>query len=152
MSLTIDTNLDAEKMGTITTRRTITNRLEQGLASRGVIQPDAVRSVTLENVIVDTGATTLCLPSDTIAALGLELLREVVAETATGSMALRLYQDAKISLLGREGTFECVELPEGRDSLLGVVPLEMLGAELDLQKQELRLLPMTPGHSYFLLY
>jgi len=43
-------------------------------------------------------------------------------------------------------------LPEGRPPLLGVVPLEMLGAELDLQKQELRLLPMTPGQSYFMLY
>ncbi len=152
MSLVTDTDTDKETMGTITTRLTITNRLDQGLASRGVIQPDAVRSVTLDDVIVDTGATTLCLPSNTIAALGLEPSREVIAETATGSTALRLYQDAKISLLGREGTFDCVELPEGREPLLGVIPLEFLGAELDLQRQELRLLPMTRDKSYFLVY
>jgi predicted aspartyl protease len=150
--MSLVTDKDAETMGTITTQLTITNRLDQGLASRGIIQPDALRSVTLENVIVDAGATTLCLPSNTIAALGLELLHEVVAETATGSTTLRLYQDAKISLLGREGTFECVELPDGRDSLLGVVPLEMLGIELDLHNQALRLLPMTPGQSYLLVY
>ncbi len=143
---------DAETMGRITTRLIITNRADQIRAEDGTISPEAVRSVTLDDVLVDTGATTLCLPRDTIAALGLRLLREAVAETATGSTAMRIFQDAKISLLGREGTFECVELPEGRPPLLGVVPLEMLGAELDLQKQELRLLPMTPGQSYFMLY
>jgi len=152
MSLTTDTTIDAETMGRITTQLTITNRADQIRAEDGTISPEAVRSVTLDDVLVDTGATTLCLPRDTIAALGLRLLREAVAETATGSTTVRIFQDAKISLLGREGTFECVELPEGRPPLLGVVPLEMLGAELDLQKQELRLLPMTPGHSYFLLY
>jgi len=150
MSLTTD--IDAETMGRITTQLTITNRADQIRAEDGTISPDAVRSVTLDDVLVDTGATTLCLPRDTIAALGLRLLREAVAETATGSTTMRIFQDAKISLLGREGTFECVELPEGRPPLLGVVPLEMLGAELDLQKQELRLLPMTPGQSYFMLY
>jgi clan AA aspartic protease len=152
MSLTTDTTIDAETMGRITTQLTITNRADQIRAEDGTISPEAVRSVTLDDVLVDTGATTLCLPRDTIAALGLRLLREAVAETATGSTTVRIFQDAKISLLGREGTFECVELPEGRPPLLGVVPLEMLGAELDLQKQELRLLPMTPGQSYFMLY
>ncbi|MDQ2830168.1 MAG: aspartyl protease family protein [Chloroflexota bacterium] len=150
MSLMMDK--DAETMGRITTRLIITNRADQIRAEDGTISPEAVRSVTLDDVLVDTGATTLCLPRDTIAALGLRLLREAVAETATGSTTMRIFQDAKISLLGREGTFECVELPEGRPPLLGVVPLEMLGAELDLQKQELRLLPMTPGQSYFMLY
>jgi len=152
MSLTTDTTIDAETMGRIPTRLIITNRADQIRAEDGTISPEAVRSVTLDDVLVDTGATTLCLPRDTIAALGLRLLREAVAETATGSTTMRIFQDAKISLLGREGTFECVELPEGRPPLLGVVPLEMLGAELDLQKQELRLLPMTPGQSYFMLY
>ncbi len=150
MSLMMDK--DAETMGRITTQLIITNRADQIRAEDGTISPEAVRSVTLDDVLVDTGATTLCLPRDTIAALGLRLLREAVAETATGSTTMRIFQDAKISLLGREGTFECVELPEGRPPLLGVVPLEMLGAELDLQKQELRLLPMTPGQSYFMLY
>ncbi len=150
MSLTTD--IDAETMGRITTQLTITNRADQIRAEDGTISPEAVRSVTLDDVLVDTGATTLCLPRDTIAALGLRLLREAVAETATGSTTVRIFQDAKISLLGREGTFDCVEMPEGRPPLLGVIPLEFLGAELDLQKQELRLLPMTPGHSYFLLY
>jgi clan AA aspartic protease len=104
--------------------------------------------MTLENVLVDTGATTLCLPQDAIAQLGLELLREVDVTTASGFRKARIFQDARISLLGREGTFECLELPGGRDALLGVVPLEVLGIELDLTNQQLKVLPDTSADTY----
>lgn len=118
------------------------------LAARGSIPANQVRSVTLEYVLVDTGAKTLCLPSEVIAQLGLELLREVDVETATGIGKARIFQDAKISLLGREGTFECLELPGGRSPLLGVIPLEALGIELDLKNQRLKLLPISPTETY----
>ncbi|WNZ22019.1 aspartyl protease [Leptolyngbya sp. NK1-12] len=136
------------EMGRILTTLTITNRLDEGLASRGVISPEQIRSVTLKNVLVDTGATTLCLPAETIAQLGLELLREVDVATATGIGKARIFQDAKISLLGREGTFECLELSGGQNPLLGVIPLEALGIELDLQNQQLVLLPISPTQTY----
>lgn len=135
-------------MSKILTRLTVTNRLDEGLAARGVIPADAVRSVTLDNVLVDTGATTLCLPQDVVAQLGLELLREVNVSTAHGIGRARIFQDAKISLLGREGTFECLELPGGIEPLIGVIPLEALGIELDLQKQQLRLLPDSSSETY----
>lgn len=135
-------------MGRITTTLVIINRLDQGLAARGTVPADQVRSITLDDVLVDTGATTLCLPSEAITQLGLELLREVDVETATGIGKARIFQDAKISLLGREGTFECLELPGGRSPLLGVIPLEALGIELDLKNQHLKLLPISPTETY----
>lgn len=135
-------------MGRITTTLVIANRLDQGLATRGFIPPEEVRSITLNDVLVDTGATTLCLPPEAIAQLGLELLKEVDVETATGIGKARIFQDAKVSLLGREGTFECLELPGGRSALLGVIPLEALGIELDLQNQRLIVLPISPTQTY----
>ncbi|MEQ8465414.1 retroviral-like aspartic protease family protein [Coleofasciculus sp. E1-EBD-02] len=135
-------------MGKITTILTLTNRIDQGLAARGSISTDQVRSVTLDNVLVDTGATTLCLPTEIITQLGLDLLKEVDVETANGIGKARIFQDAKISLLGREGTFECLELPGGRNPLLGVIPLEALGIELDLKNQRLKLLPISPTETY----
>lgn len=125
-------------MGRITTTLTIANRADQVLASRGFIPPEQIRSVTLQNVLIDTGATTLCLPQDIIAQLGLELLKEVDVATATGISKARIFRDATISLLGREGTFECLELPGGRDALLGVIPLEALGIELNLHSSNLK--------------
>ncbi|KJH71328.1 retroviral-like aspartic protease family protein [Aliterella atlantica] len=137
-----------EQMGRVTTTLIITNRLDQGLAERGLMPVESVRTTTLKNVLVDTGATTLCLPANVIAQLGLALLKEVDVATATGFSKARIFEDAKISLCGREGTFECLELPGGTDALIGVIPLEALGIELDLQNQKLIVLPISPNASY----
>jgi len=135
-------------MGRILTQLTVTNRVDQAKAAQGLVPATAVRSVVLDDVLVDTGATTLCLPRDVIARLGLDFLREVKIATATGPSNARVFQDAKITLLGREGTFECVELPEGTTPLLGVIPLEALGIEPDVQRQQLRLLPIESDDTY----
>jgi len=135
-------------MGKVTTTLAIQNLIDQADAERGMIPVDQIRSVILENVLVDTGATTLCLPKDVIARLGLRILKQVVVETATGISEARIFQDAKISLCGREGTFECLELPEGKTPLLGVIPMEALGIEVDLKHQSLKVLPDGPTETY----
>ena len=115
---------------------------------KGFLPESEIRSITLKNALVDTGATRLCLPPATIAKLGLKLLKEVDVITAAGIKQARIFQDAKISVLGREGTFECLELPGEGDALLGVFPLEMLGIELDLRNQSLKLLPTESKETY----
>ncbi len=135
-------------MGKVLTTLIVTNRADQILAKREFISVDQVRSITLKNVLVYTGATTLCLPGEAIAKLGLELLKEVDVATATGVSKARIFQDAKITLCGREGTFECLELPGGRDALIGVIPLEALGLELDLRNQTLKVLPSESVDTY----
>ena len=140
--------MSSQKMGKILTTLTITNRADQSAAKRGYIPTEQVRSLTLHNILVDSGATTLCLPADAIAQLGLDLLREVDVTTAAGLRTARIFQDAHLSLLGREGNFECLELPGGQNALLGVIPLEALGIELDLQNQTLKVLPETSVDTY----
>ncbi len=140
--------MSTEQMGKITTTLTMTNRADQILANHQVFPTQQVRSITLKNVLVDTGSTTMSLPPEAIAQLGLELLRSVDVTTATGLSKARIFRDASILLMGREGTFECLELPGGRDALLGVIPLEALGIELDLQNQQLKVLPETSIDTY----
>ncbi len=147
LSISIMDNSTAT-MGKVLATVSIVNRIDQALLDRGVISPAELRSITLKNVLIDTGATTLCLPPEIIAQLGLELLKEVDVSTATGVSKTRIFQDAKISVCGREGTFECLELPGGRDALLGVIPLEALGLETDLQNQTLRVLPSESVDTY----
>lgn len=135
-------------MGKVLTTLTVTNRADQIMADRGFIPVERMRSVTLEDVLVDTGATTLCLPAGVIAQLGLEVLKEVEVMTANGLSKARIFQDAKVSLCGREGTFECLELPGGQSPLIGVIPLELLGLEPDLQNQTLKVLPSESANTY----
>ena len=87
-------------MGKVLATVSIVNRADQILLNRGVISPPELRSVILKNVLIDTGATTLCLPPEIIAQLGLELLKEVDVSTATGVSKARIFQDAKISVCG----------------------------------------------------
>ena len=135
-------------VGKVLAALTVTNRADQITSLRGLIPEGEIRSIALENVLVDTGATTLCLPSEIIEKLGLELLKEVDVATVSGISKARIFQDAKVSLCGREGTFECLELPGGQNPLLGVIPLEMRSLEPDLQNQTLRVLPDKLSNTY----
>ena len=135
-------------MGKVTTTMTVTNRIDQILAERGFIKADQIRSVTLENVLVDTGATRLCLPENIISELGLVLQGEVDVKIAVGVHKVRIFRELSLSVEGREGTFNCIELPTGADPLLGLIPLEDLGLEPDLQNQRLRVLPMEGKDTY----
>lgn len=56
-------NLQGKQMGQVITTLTVTNRIDQVLAERGFIPAEEVRSCTLDDVLVDTGATMLCLPA-----------------------------------------------------------------------------------------
>ncbi len=120
-------------MGKVLTSLTIVNRADQIRAEHGIIPAAEIRSVTLENVLVGTGARMLCLSAETIAQLGLKVLKEVDVAIAEGIRKTRIFQDATLMVCEREGTFDCLELPGGEDALLGVIPLAMLGLELDLQ-------------------
>jgi predicted aspartyl protease len=131
---------------------TITNRADQVLAERGMMRPEEVRTVTLDNVLVDTGATLLGLPADVIARLGLAYRQYVTAQMAAGSRRTRRFRDAEITLLGRCGTFDCVELPGGASALLGAIPLETLGIEPDVRNGTLHLLAEGPDESHILAY
>lgn len=137
-----------KNMGKVFATLTIINRADQILAEAGVKREDEIRSITLPNVLVDTGATTLCLPPQAIAKLGLKLLKEVDVATAMGIGKARIFRDATLSMFDREGTFECLELPGGGDALLGVIPLESLGLEIDLKNQTLKPLPISPTETY----
>jgi predicted aspartyl protease len=136
------------RMGKVTTTIIITNRIDQILAEREFITADQIRSITLENVLVDTGATRLCLPEDIINQLGLVLQGEVDVKIAVGVQKVRIFRELSLCVEGREGTFNCIELPAGTDPLLGLIPLEDLGLEPDLKNQRLRLLPMEGKETY----
>ncbi|MEO0826936.1 MAG: aspartyl protease family protein [Cyanobacteria bacterium J06635_15] len=135
-------------MDKVVTSIKVTNFVDKVLAERGFIRPEQIRALSIDDVILDTGATMLCLPSHLIQSLGLRLAGEVDTRTATGTGTARVFQGILLDVEGREGTFDCLELPDDVDPLLGVIPQEQLGLEPDLQNQCLQVLPMTSKDSY----
>lgn len=75
-------------------------------------------------------------------------IREVTTSTAAGPRRARVLGGAELDVQGRKGTFDCLELPDGTQPLLGVIPLESLGLEPDLVRGQLRLLPDGPDETY----
>ncbi|MBE9183484.1 aspartyl protease [Microcoleus sp. LEGE 07076] len=144
-------NLPAKQMGQVITTITVTNRIDRVMAERGFISAEEVRFVTLGNVVVDTGATLLSLPARIISELGLIQVGERDVETSAGIKKGRIFADAQIIVEGREGRFDCLELPEGVSAvLLGVIPMEELGLEPDLKNRRLRVLPMNNQQTYLM--
>ena len=132
----------------VTTTINVTNQIDLTLAERGFIPKEQIRSVTLDNVLVDTGATRLCLPKNIILDLGLPLQGEADVKIATGVEKVRVFKMLNLSVEEREGVFNCIELPEDCEPLLGLIPLEDLGLEPDLNNQKLRVLPLQGKDTY----
>lgn len=139
-------------MGSVLVPVRFINHEDEIMAARNLLPLDDIRAVSIPDVLVDTGATTLCLPIDIIRKLGVPKARDVVVRTATGEGAVELYRDVTIEVLGRSSTFECLALPEGATALLGCLPLETMGLEPDLVRRTLRLLPEDGSETYWLVY
>jgi len=135
-------------MGKVTTIITVTNQVDEILAQRGFIPPEEVRSITIDNVLVDTGASRLCLPAEIISQLGLTQAGEIEGSTVVGTRNFRLFQGVKLTIAGRMGRYDCIELPTGEEALVGLIPLEDLGLEPDLKNQQLRVLPNQGKDTY----
>lgn len=75
----------------------------------------------------------------------------IEAQTATGTETVSVYEGLELNVEGREGRYDCVELPIGQTPLLGLIPLEDLGLDPDLQKQRLRHLPTSGKDTYLLM-
>lgn len=142
---------EQNEMGKVIVTLTLTNWADEVLADRGFISSAEVRSRQVENALVDTGASRLCLPADIIEQLGLKQTATIEAQTAMGLETLKLYEGLKLTVEGREGRYDCVELPVGQTPLLGLIPLEDLGLDPDLQNQKLRHLPTHGKDTYHLV-
>lgn len=105
-------------------------------AERGELASSAVRSLTVE-ALVDTGATFFCLPAESVRALGLPFNRNRDSHTVAKPMTLRVFGGARIEVLGRSCDIEVMELPEGRQVLMGQLPLEAMDFWVDVVNQRL---------------
>jgi len=135
-------------MGRLTATITVTNHIDEILGERGFIPADQIRCITVDNVLVDKKVTRLCLPADVIAQLGLTIVGEIDGHTAIGTRKFHLFKDVTLAVAGREGRYDCVEIPAGEEPLLGLIPLEDLGLEPDLKNQRLIVLPAEGNQSY----
>ena len=117
-----------------TTQITLANRTDQFLAEAGYIKPESVRQVTIEDAVVDTGATRLALPKPIIEQLGLTPVSSTPVRTTNGIVNRTIYSEVRFTVLEREGTLDVTELPSDLPVLVGHVVLELLDLCVDIKK------------------
>jgi predicted aspartyl protease len=112
-------------MGQIIQHARLQNTVDAGAARAGYIDATQIRALELE-MLVDTGAAMLCLPSDMIEQLGLFKMHESTALTANGEVTANIYSPVLLQIKDREADMNVMELPVGTPPLLGYLPLEAL--------------------------
>lgn len=117
-----------------TTKIELANLTDLNLADAGVIRPEEVRRATIENALVDTGATRLSLPTPLIEQLGLTPVGVTRAMTANGIADRTIYSVVEFTVLERRGAMEVTDLPENAPVLVGHMVLELLDLCLDIRK------------------
>lgn len=131
-------------MGKVMTLITITNPTDADLAGTGRLDPAAVRRETID-ALVDTGATTLCLPADLIARLGLRVEGTRAVRLADGSrLVVPRAMGVQVEILGRDTACDALVLPEGSTALIGQIPLEALDLVVDPKNRQVMPNPAHP--------
>ena len=112
----------------------LANNDELVAAKLGVLAPEDVRRITVEDALVDTGATRLGLPPFLIEQLGLTPFRSERVRTVNGLTDLWIYSPVQFTILEREGITTVMGVPEGTPVLIGHILLEDLDLCLDIKK------------------
>ncbi|MEW6608629.1 MAG: retropepsin-like aspartic protease [bacterium] len=133
-------------MGKIMVRMRIRNLFDEVRAKSGLIKEEEVRDITVNNALVDTGATMLSLPITLIEELGLEQSGTREVRTANGMVTRRVFSEVRAEIQGREGGFQVLELPVDVVPLVGQIVLEQLDLYPDPQNQRLTGRPDAPDH------
>ena len=141
-----------DSVGQVFTDLVVSNNKDENLAEDGHLDPSQVRRIELTRVLVDTGATVLCLPRPLIEQLGLPLKERVVATTAAGDIETEVYTQAIVRVGERSALVDCLALPADVRPLLGVIPLEVMGLEPDTTNHVLRVLPNDTKDTHILAY
>ena len=116
-----------------TTRIELENLKDLHAVELGVLNAEDVRRLTVEDALVDTGATGLCLPKSLIEQLGLTPLRNIRVQTANGPAERTFYSEVKYTVLERSYSIQVTDLPEDAPVLVGHMILEALDLCVDIE-------------------
>ena len=118
-------------MSTFNETITLTNVVDLGAASRGLMPESQVRSLTVD-ACVDTGSWFLVLNEKTRAALGLELTGEASVTLADGSAGeFPLTEPVEFCWKDRKQVMGAMVIPEADEVLFGALCMEALDLMAD---------------------
>ncbi|MFO0966652.1 MAG: retropepsin-like aspartic protease [Gemmataceae bacterium] len=139
-------------MGRVLTEATIENLEDLWDARKGLLEADRVRRIVVTDALVDSGATTLSLPTRYIKQLGLKKVRERSGVSSAGKTTVNVYDAVRLTIQGRDCPVEVAEVPDDVPVLIGQIPLEYLDFVVDMQGRRLVGNPAHGGEQVLEMY
>jgi clan AA aspartic protease len=124
-------------MGKVIVSAKIENLEDQYKAHQGVIAPDQVRTLNVDDALVDTGATGLMIPTRLLGQLGLRPTITKQGRTVSGPITMQKYEAVRLTIQGRSCVIEVHEIPDHSPVLIGQIPLESMDWVIDSKNQRL---------------
>jgi clan AA aspartic protease len=124
-------------MGIFKEEITLENIVDRGLANRGYINKNQIRTLTVQ-AMPDTGAWTLVINEDVREKLGLVIEDTAVSTLADGkTSSYPITESVKIQWKDRSIELPAVVVAEGEEVLLGAMPLEGMDLIVDPVRKQL---------------
>jgi predicted aspartyl protease len=124
-------------MGKVIVSAKIENLEDQYKAHQGLIAPDQVRTLSVDDALVDTGATGLKIPTRLLTPLGLRPTTAKHGRTVSGPITMQKYEAVRLTIQGRNCVIEVHEIPDHSPVLIGQIPLESMDWVVDSKNQKL---------------
>ncbi|MEX2137967.1 MAG: retropepsin-like aspartic protease [Pirellulales bacterium] len=144
--------METATVGRVLAEAKIENLTDLRDADRNMLPRDQVRMAIVPDALVDTGSTTLALPTRLIHQLGLQKAYEKRARTSAGTQQINVFDAVRLTLLDRYCTVDVMEVPDDVPVLIGQIPLEMLDLVVDSQGRQLIGNPAHNGEHVLELY
>ena len=138
-------------MGLVYADIELTNTGDAEVARRGLMPQDEVRR-TIVNMLVDSGAYTLCINERVREELGLEIVDHETGTLADGTrLTVPIATAVNVRFENRRTTVSPLVLPGDAEVLLGAIPMEGMDLVVDLRRQMLLVNPLHPDGGVFSL-
>lgn len=125
-------------MGRVVVSAKIENILEVRDAQRGLISPNEVHRLEVDDALIDTGSTYLAMPKSKLKLLGFtKSYGTARTRTAKGVARLKLYGPVRLNVQGRFCTVDIAEIAAGSPVVIGQVPLELMDFVVDPKRRQL---------------
>ncbi len=112
------------------------NHQDEILVNAGHLSAEKMREVQLD-MIADTGAVAVSLPTSIVEKLGLRYIKDVMVMVSTGKrIPVKMYGELMVHIGGREAYTQCLAKDEGAPLILGQLVFEQIDYVIDCKNQQ----------------
>ena len=128
--------MGAATMGKVLVTVKIENLEDQYMVYKGLLPAEQVRTLTVDDAVVDSGATGLMIPTRLLGQLGLRPTMSRPAHTVGGPITVQKYEAVRLTIQGRNCVIEVHEIPDPNPVRIGQIPLESMDWVIDMKNQK----------------